>query len=122
MYPIWAGFRGGKGVNTAAGLLLALTPISMAIALTVFALVLFTSRYVSLASLAATVAFPVTIALRKYVFGVDRLDASLLFLSLFMAAAIFYGHRGNIQRLRAGTESRVGSFKPSKGMRDKGEL
>lgn len=122
MYPIWAGFRGGKGVNTAAGLLLALTPVSMAIALTVFALVLFISRYVSLASLAATAAFPVTIALRKYAFGVDHLDASLLFLSLIMAAGIFYGHRGNIQRLRSGTESRVGSFKPAKGMREKGEL
>ena len=122
LYPIWAGFRGGKGVNTAAGLLLALTPVSMAIALTVFALVLFASRYVSLASLTATAAFPITIALRKYVFGVDHLDASLLFLSLLMAAGIFYGHRGNIQRLRAGTESRVGSFKPAKGMQKKGEL
>ncbi len=122
MFPIWAGFRGGKGVNTAAGILLALTPVSMAVALSVFALVLFTSRYVSLASLAATAAFPVTIAARKYVFGVEHLDASLLFLSLIMAAGIFYGHRGNIQRLWAGTESRVGSFKPAKGMREKGEL
>lgn len=122
MYPIWAGFRGGKGVNTSAGVLFALTPVSMAIALGVFAAVLFGSRYVSLASLSATVAFPTTIALRKYVFGVDKLDASLLFLSLIMATAIFYGHRGNIQRLRAGTESRISSFRPAKGMRDKGQL
>ncbi|MBO6577374.1 MAG: glycerol-3-phosphate 1-O-acyltransferase PlsY [Rhodothermales bacterium] len=122
MYPVWAGFRGGKGVNTSAGVLFALTPVSMLITLAVFATVLFLSRYVSLASLAATAAFPSTIAIRKYVFGVDTLDASLLFLSLIMAAAIFYGHRSNIERLRSGTESRIRSFRPAVGMRNRGEL
>ncbi len=119
MYPVWAGFKGGKGANTSAGVLFALSPISMIIALSVFAIVLFSSRYVSLASLAATASFPISVAARKYVFGVDTLDASLVFLSLVMAAAIFYGHRTNISRLRAGTESRVKSFRPAVGSQNR---
>ncbi|MFT5143157.1 MAG: glycerol-3-phosphate acyltransferase PlsY [Rhodothermales bacterium] len=122
MYPVWAGFRGGKGANTSAGVLFALSPVSMSIALVIFALVLFTSRYASLASLAATASFPASIAIRKYALGIETLDASLLFLSLLMAAAIFYAHRANIVRLRTGTESRINSFKPANGMQGKGEL
>lgn len=114
-FPVWAGFKGGKGVNTSAGVLLALAPVSMLITLGVFALVLFTSRYVSLASMAGAIAFPTTIALRKYVFGVERLDASLLVLGSVMALSILLMHRTNIQRLISGTENRIGSFKPSKG-------
>jgi acyl phosphate:glycerol-3-phosphate acyltransferase len=119
MYPVWAGFKGGKGANTSAGVLFALSPVSMIIALAIFALVLFSSRYVSLASLAATASFPISVAIRKYVFGIDSLDASLVFLSLIMAGAIFYAHRSNIQRLRSGTESRVKSFRPAVGMHNR---
>src|SRR5690606_34860491 len=67
MFPIWAGFRGGKGVNTSAGVLFALTPITMFITLGVFAIVLFSSRYVSLASVTAAITFPSAIAIRPYV-------------------------------------------------------
>ena len=122
MYPFWAGFKGGKGANTSAGVLFALTPVSMLVTLAVFAVVLIGSRYVSLASLAATAAYPTMLAVRKYVFGVDTVDASLVFLSLIMAIAIFYAHRSNIERLRQGTESRVRSFKPAVGMRNRGEI
>jgi glycerol-3-phosphate acyltransferase PlsY len=114
-FPVWAGFKGGKGVNTSAGVLLALTPVSMLLTIGVFALVLFTSRYVSLASMTAAVAFPTTIALRKYVFGVERLDGSLLVLGTVMALSIIVMHRANIARLRAGTENRIRSFRPAKG-------
>jgi acyl phosphate:glycerol-3-phosphate acyltransferase len=122
MFPVYVGFKGGKGVNTSCGVLLALTPITMLITLGFFALVLLSSRYVSLASLTAAVVFPSTVAIRRYVFGIESLDPSLLFLSLFMAAAIIYGHRANIRRLLNGTESRIRSFKPAGGMRAKGEL
>ena len=67
MYPVWAGFRGGKGVSTTAGMLLALTPGVMLLTLSVFALVLLLSRYVSLASLTATLTYPTAIAIKKYV-------------------------------------------------------
>jgi glycerol-3-phosphate acyltransferase PlsY len=122
MYPVWAGFKGGKGVNTAGGVLFALTPITMWITLAVFLIVLLSSRYVSLASLSAVVAFPSTIAIRRYVFGIDALDPSLLIFSLIMAGGIILAHRANIQRLLTGTESRIRSFRPAQGMRGKGEI
>ena len=122
MYPIWARFRGGKGVNTSAGVLFALTPISMWITLGVFVVVLLTSRYVSLASLSAVVAFPSVIAIRRYVFGIEALDPSLLIFSIFMALGIIFAHRANINRLLKGTESRIRTFRPARGMRGRGEL
>ncbi len=121
MFPIWARFHGGKGVNTSAGVLFALTPVSMLITLVAFLVVLFSSRYVSLASLSAAVVFPSTVAIRRYVFGIE-LDPSLFFLSLIMAIAIFVAHRPNIKRLLNGTENRVRSFKPSKGLIGRGEI
>lgn len=122
MFPLWANFRGGKGVNTAAGVLLALTPISMYITIGVFILVLISSRYVSLASISAVVAFPSTIAVRKYLFGIENLDASLLILSAFLAGGIILAHRSNIKRLLNGTEHRVRTFRPARGLRGRGEL
>ena len=122
MYPVWARFKGGKGVNTSAGVLFALTPVSMWITLGVFVFVLFASRYVSLASLLATVAFPTTIAVRRYVFGIDRLDPSLLIFSTLMALAIIVAHRANIRRLLSGTENRIRTFRPARGMTGRGEL
>ena len=122
MYPVWAGFKGGKGVNTTAGVLLALTPMVMVLTLGVFALVLFTSRYVSVASLSATLAYPTAIAIEKYVLKADYVDASLFVFSLFLATSIFIAHRSNIKRLLAGTENRIKSFGVSKGMQGRGEL
>jgi glycerol-3-phosphate acyltransferase PlsY len=122
MWPVWAGFHGGKGVNTSAGVLFALSPVTMIITLGVFAAVLFSSRYVSLASLSAAVAFPSTIAIRRYVFGVESIDPSILFFGILLAIGIIYAHRANIQRLRAGTEARVRTFRLARGMRSRGEL
>ncbi|MBT4053203.1 MAG: glycerol-3-phosphate 1-O-acyltransferase PlsY, partial [Bacteroidetes Order II. Incertae sedis bacterium] len=117
MYPVLAGFRGGKGVNTTAGVLLAITPMTMLVTLGVFVLVLFASRYVSLASLAATATYPTAIAFRKYVMDVDALDASIFVFSLLLAVSIFLAHRTNIQRLLNGSESRIRSFKMARGMK-----
>ncbi len=122
MFPVWAHFRGGKGVATAAGVLFAMTPLTMAITMSVFVCVLLLFRYVSLASLAATFTFPTVVAIRKYLFGIDSLDASLFVLSLLMAAGIFYAHRSNIARLLEGSESRIRTFRPARGMRGRGEL
>ncbi|MFB6273556.1 MAG: glycerol-3-phosphate 1-O-acyltransferase PlsY [Salinibacter sp.] len=121
MYPIFARFAGGKGVNTAAGMLFALTPITMAITLAVFAAVLLSSRYVSLASITSAVAFPTLVAIRRYAFGVE-LDPSLLVFGALLALAIVVAHRSNIQRLLDGTESQISSFAPAQGMLGRGEL
>jgi len=122
IFPVWAGFRGGKGVNTAAGVLFALSPVTMAITLGVFAVVLFSSRYVSLASLSAALAFPSTVAIRKYLFHVDSIDASILFFGLLLATSIFVAHRSNINRLLSGNESRIRTFRPARGMRGRLKL
>jgi glycerol-3-phosphate acyltransferase PlsY len=121
MYPIFARFAGGKGVNTAAGMLFALTPLTMAITLGVFAAVLFTWRYVSLASITSAVAFPLLVAFRRFAFGAD-LDPSLLLFGSILALSIVVAHRSNIQRLLNGTESQITSFKPAQGMLGRGEI
>ena len=103
MYPVWANFRGGKGMNTSAGVLFAITPYSMWITVCVFVIVVLVTRYVSLGSLIGAVTFPTTVAIRKYVFGIDRLDASIFVMSLLIAVGLIYAHRTNISRLLSGT-------------------
>lgn len=122
MFPVWAKFQGGKGMNTAAGVLFALTPITTAITVGIFVIVLLAFRYVSLASMIAAIAFPSTVAIRRYVFDIESLDPSLLVFGAVMAAGIIYAHRSNIKRLLAGNENRVRSFRPAKGMLGRGEL
>lgn len=121
MYPIFAGFKGGKGVNTAAGILFALTPLTTFYTVLVFAAVLFSTRYVSLASMTGAVAFPTIVALRRYAFGAD-VDPSLLVFGIVIGTAIVVAHQSNIQRLLQGNENRVGSFKPAQGMLGRGEI
>ena len=122
MFPIWAGFKGGKGVNTTAGMLIALTPATMALTLSVFVLVLLLTRYVSVASLSAVVTYPLAIGISKYVFGSTVLDASIFVFALFLAAGLFVAHRTNIQRLMSGTENRLRTFRPGRGMHGRGEV
>lgn len=122
MFPVWARFEGGKGMNTSAGVLLAITPITTLIAIGIFAVVLVASRYVSLASITAAIAFPSTVAIRRYLFDIEALDPSLLIFSALLAIGIIIAHRSNIQRLLKGTENRVRSFRLARGMRGRGEL
>ena len=121
MFPIFARFEGGKGVNTAAGILLALTPLTILYTMGVFVVVLLSSRYVSLGSITAAVAFPILVAIRKYGFGVD-IDGSLLVVGIVIATAIVVAHRSNIGRLLRGNENQVSSFSPAQGMLGRGEL
>ena len=121
MFPVFANFDGGKGVNTAAGILLALTPISTLLTIAVFAVVLLSSRFVSLASITASVAFPTIVAIRRYVFGAAE-DPSLILFGAVLALAIVVAHQSNIKRLARGTENQVSSFRPAEGMRGRGEI
>jgi acyl phosphate:glycerol-3-phosphate acyltransferase len=111
VFTIFAGFKGGKGIATALGMLLMIITIDMLIAVGVFVLVVSISKYVSLGSLLAAVSIPVTLILRENVFHVDisgynTLLPFVIFLSLF----VIYTHRKNVVRLFNGTESKV-SFK-----------
>ena len=80
------------------------------------------SKTVSLSSITAKIAFPVSVGIRKYYLGIDRLDASLFVISIAIAMGLIWAHRSNIRRLLDGTENRVGSFRPARGMIGKGEL
>ncbi len=115
MYPVFAGFKGGKGVITAAGMLYGIEPLSISLALTVFGIILFTSRYVSLASIIASFSYPIFLLILRYGFGMDYLDGSLMVFSSVVALGIILKHIPNIRRLIQGTENRIKSFSPSKG-------
>lgn len=93
-------FRGGKGVATAAGGLLVLMPVALLIGAVAWAVTFFTTRYVSLASLFASIAIPVA----AFVLHEQRI---LVWLTILIAVLVIVRHRANIQRLMAGTESRM---------------
>ncbi len=102
LFPVYFGFKGGKGVATAAGILLALSLwLGLAVA-AVWLIVLVATRYSSGSSLAAAAAAPV---LSGLILGWNAIAVAVL----AMTALIFYRHRANIRRLLAGTESKVGS-------------
>jgi acyl phosphate:glycerol-3-phosphate acyltransferase len=102
VYPVWFGFRGGKGVATVFGAALGLAPRLALAPLAAWAGVLLATGYVGLASMVAAAAFPLFIA-------ADRLawDRPLLAFSLFAAVLILLTHRRNIARMLAGSEPRA---------------
>lgn len=118
MFPLYAGFEGGKGMATAAGMLCGIEPVSVGITAVVFIIVLMISRYVSLASLIAAFIYPLLLVLLRYVFGWD-LDGSILIFGALVGIGIIIKHRGNIRRLTKGTENQVSSFKPAVGWLNK---
>ena len=106
IFPVWLGFRGGKGVASALGVFLALTwPSALAI-LGVFLVVFLITRYVSLASIIAAAVFPL-FGFYFVPFKTPIVIAGFLFIPLL----IIVKHHENIRRLLSGTESRFGSRK-----------
>ena len=101
IYPAWIGFRGGKGVATAAGVFVVLAPLAVGIASAVFALATWATRYVSVGSMAAAVTLAAAAAAAD-VSPVVTVGAAVA------AVIIVHRHRGNLGRLFAGTERRVG--------------
>jgi glycerol-3-phosphate acyltransferase PlsY len=106
IFPVWLGFRGGKGVASALGVFLALTWPSALSILAVFLVVFLLTRYVSLASIVASASFPL--------FGfhfVQQRTPIVIFGFLFIPILIIVKHHQNIRRLLAGTENRFGKQK-----------
>jgi glycerol-3-phosphate acyltransferase PlsY len=101
-YTCWLKFKGGKGIATTAGVYLALAPWAVLVALVVFILAILLTKYVSVGSIAAAVALPVTV----WVMTPHNLFLGIVTTAL--GALAIYKHKSNIQRLKAGTESRLG--------------
>lgn len=99
IFPVFLKFKGGKGVATALGVFLAVSPLAVLCSLGVFSIVLFSWRYVSLASLTAAAMMPVFTAL------IDRKPV-VVAMSVVIAATVIAKHNDNIKRLRTGTENR----------------
>jgi glycerol-3-phosphate acyltransferase PlsY len=109
VFPVWIGFRGGKGVATGAGAFLPIAPLAAGVAIAVFAAVTALSRYVSLGSILGTL----TLAIVTFV---KPADLSVSLGACAAAAVIVVKHRGNIDRLRHGNERRLGEKKSEPGV------
>ncbi|MBI5014001.1 MAG: glycerol-3-phosphate 1-O-acyltransferase PlsY [Deltaproteobacteria bacterium] len=101
VFPLYIGFKGGKGVATGLGVFLALAPGSALLAACVFGAVVWKWRIVSLASLSAAAALPLLA-------GFLGRPAAIVFLAAVVAGVTAWKHQGNIERLMEGTESRLG--------------
>ncbi len=115
IWTLFAGFKGGKGVATGAGMILGLAPVEFVVAILVFAIVFMSWRYVSLGSILAAMAIPVTLFIRENIFHVDIPGYhTLVYFAVAVSLLITYTHRENIKRLLAGTENKLTHFKGSK--------
>ncbi len=105
-YTIFAGFKGGKGVGTAAGMLIALFPTALPFCILVFVLTLMTTGIVSLGSMLAATALPITLFIIEGIMPEAQISLTLRVFSLLVPVFIIFTHRSNITRMREGTENR----------------
>jgi len=103
-YPVWLTFKGGKGVATSVGVVFALLPFAALIFAIVWVTTFLTSRYVSVASIAAAIALPVTVGALLYFEQLNQ--PVLLYFSICLAVVVIVRHRSNVSRLLHGTEPR----------------
>jgi glycerol-3-phosphate acyltransferase PlsY len=102
VYPVWYGFRGGKGAATLIGVLVGLKPVAILPVFAVWLIVVMLSGFVGLATMVAVASFP------AYLLLTDVTPSSaLLAFGFVMTVFVCYTHRGNIERMRAGTENRA---------------
>jgi glycerol-3-phosphate acyltransferase PlsY len=103
VFSVFVGFRGGKGVATAAGVVLGLPPMALGVAALVWVVLVVLTGYVSLGSIAAAAVLPVAVYLLE-----DSVRPEILWVDIAIAAGVILTHRRNIQRLLKGTENRFG--------------
>ena len=109
IFPIWAEFRGGKGIATLFGMILSIQPIVAVSLVAVFICMLYLTRYVSLSSITASIAFPILIV---FIFNAHELSYKLF--AIATACLVVLTHYKNISRLINGNESKVALFRKRK--------
>lgn len=115
-YSPWIGFKGGKGVATTGGAFTALMPFGVPILILIWAIFTFTTKYVSVGSIAAGIALPMMAiwgSIKHGKFQDGTWNKPLFILALVSGILAIWKHRANIARLRAGTENKIGSKKKS---------
>jgi len=106
IFPVFAGFKGGKGVATSLGVIVGLEPLSALICIVLFLIVFIISNYVSLGAIIVSFAFPIV------VWWVTDYSSDLLFIfSIILSLAVIAAHRKNIKRLIKGEENKMNLFK-----------
>lgn len=115
IWTVFAGFKGGKGIATAMGMLLMIVTVDMLVAVGIFIIVVSISRYISLASIIGAIAVPLTLIIRENIFHVDVPGYStLLPFIIFVSLLVIFTHRKNVVRLLNGSESKVSFSKKKK--------
>ena len=104
VFPVWLGFKGGKGVATFAGALFGLTPLAAAIGVAVWVITFEVTRYVSIASITTAVLLPLTVLALTHARHTNGM--ALFYFTLCLAAVVIFRHRSNLSRLLRGTEPR----------------
>lgn len=112
IFPVWLKFKGGKGVATAAGVVLALLPCGLLLALGVFILVVAATRYVSLGSILAALSLLVYEIIKEW--RAEQPNIALLAFTILVVGMIIYKHKENISRLKSGTENKITFSKKGK--------
>ena len=108
VFPLWLGFRGGKGVATGLGAFVVLAPLALLCALPVFVFVVWATRYVSLGSIMGAAALPMFM-----MYFQPYRSAIFIGGTIFISLLCILKHHANIARLKSGTENRLGSKKPA---------
>ncbi|MBQ8922718.1 MAG: glycerol-3-phosphate 1-O-acyltransferase PlsY [Oscillospiraceae bacterium] len=121
VFPVWHGFRGGKGVLVGVSVFLVINPWTFVILMAIFAVITLVSKYVSLASIIATLCvIPTTFFLERFQRGTTAFIAFFYTVMIALPAfLIVYSHHENIARLRNGTERKIGEKKKKKRIRRK---
>lgn len=105
VFPLYANFKGGKGVATSLGVIIALNPTAAGVASIAFLVVFIASNFVSLGSICAAIIFPTML----FILGVE--SWALKIFSILLASVVIFAHRQNIKRLLAGEENKMNLFK-----------
>lgn len=112
IWTIFAGFKGGKGIATGLGVLVSIVTLDMLMALGVFFIVVYFSKYISLGSISAAVAVPIIMIIRENIFNVDIPGYhNILPFVIALALLVVYTHRANLERLLQGNENKISLFK-----------